>query len=284
MRNEKTSPPGASQQDWQEKRSKLSLTVKGKLVEVKHHFQYVTPSAGGKRSTVTAFTQASRLRLLKNLATFDWPKIENSLFVTLTYPDEEALQSQEQRNRQRYLFHRSLEKEFRRPIPALWRIEWLPRQSGEWQGEVIPHWHYLLFNEPFIPHEFVNDRWKRTIGHDGYCRTEVKAAKQEEAVGMYISKYLGKETVTSSLVYAAYHNIRGRHWGMLRKDLIPKCDARHYHDLDKEEEAFLLEFAKKEIPFFPQEGRQSFTLLGKKTTKLIEKFERIKVGSDGEIE
>ena len=119
--NTRMSPPGKEMSAWTADREKLSLTIHGKLLTVKHHFprQGKPPTRAG--TAITHLSRASRLRCLKILATIDWQTIGSSLFVTLTYPDELALPDREKRNRQRYLWHRDLERYLGQEIPCLWR-------------------------------------------------------------------------------------------------------------------------------------------------------------------
>jgi hypothetical protein len=259
---QRIAPHGKETLEWTLGRERLSLAIQGKLLQVKHHFPHQQPAAAARRSQITAFTYAARLRLLKLIATIDWHAVQTSLFVTLTYPDEVAEPDLKTRNKHRYLFHRSLEAYLQKEIAVLWKIEWKPRLSGSLKGTHCPHWHLLLFSCRYISYAKINLVWRQTIGHEGYVRTEIKRALGEEAAGMYIAKYLSKQTCDASLVYAAYHNCGGRHWGILRKDRIPRAVRHVITDLTPAEEAFLLGFADENLYGNYAMGRQSFTLIG----------------------
>lgn len=271
------SPPEKTFQEWCDERDRVSIEIQGKLTKIKHHVPKQANFHGGKKQEITGFTAKSRLNLMKYLATVNWNAIQTSLFVTLTYPDEKAFQDQEKRNTQRYLFHRNIENHLDHNVPVLWRIEWELRKRGRYLGQPIPHWHMLVFGEHWIDHKYVNETWAKTIGHTGYVRTETVKAYKEDAVGMYIGKYLAKSRINSSLVYATYHNCSGRHWGILRKDEIPLHIPKISQEMDPLQEKHYFEFAEANLNGFHASGRQSFSLIGNLSRLAEIEYEKKKI-------
>jgi len=249
-----------------------SITFQGKLVTFKaHHAKYAMPKGGGKKR-VFGMSNQSRLNLLRKLAVWDWDTIEWSLFVTLTYPDERAMPIRDERNKQRYVFHRKLETELGRPVQCLWRVEYEFRKTGQHKGKPCPHWHLLLPCTRYICKQDVNRWWKRTIDWDGYARTETVSASRAEGAAMYIGKYLSKESSSASLVYAAYHNDSGRPWGILREELIPVCFKSGIERLTDGQTQFILEFAEQFLYGVDSRVSTSFHLVGEVALDLTREF------------
>lgn len=238
------------------------LVIQGKLVKynaVKPPYKMRNVGIKGK---VFGMSNASRLNLLKKLATWDWERIDYSLFVTLTYPDERSMPKRDDRNMHRSMFARIVETELSRDVPILWRVEYEMRKSGKHVGKPCPHWHLLIPTVKWIDMDEVNSWWRRVIHWNRYCRTETVGAKKAEAAAMYIGKYLSKESSASSLVYASYHNDSGRPWGILRPEQIPLCERTVVDRLNDAESDWLLEFAEQFLPFIDSRCNSSFTLLG----------------------
>lgn len=109
--------------------------------------------ASAKRGIITRFSEASRRRLLRALA-----KIKRDLlpvFVTLTYPDDFPGDPNVWKGHLKAWF-----KRLKREHPGaagFWKLELKPRQSGESEGKVAPHFHLLLWGLPM--------EWE---GADGY--------------------------------------------------------------------------------------------------------------------
>jgi len=256
----------------------FSITFQGKRASLKNHrFGPAPTKIGAKRKPISWFSFAARRRLLRKIAVWDFNAIGRSLFVTLTYPDEIPLPDQITRNKQRYIFHRHFEQYYNMHIPAIWRIEWERRKSGANIGQVYPHWHMLMLGPRFIAYQHINDYWRKVIGCEGYCRTEIQGAYGQHTAPMYIGKYMGKIQCTLSLVYGAYHNITGRHWGILRDKEIPICEATEHVDLAEDEKKLCLDFGREYFDEFPEDGCQSFTILGKAAEELREQFYKLRL-------
>lgn len=249
-----------------------SLQIQGHKVTYKKHSMREKRTAGVLRGKVFGMSRASRLNLLKKLAVWDWDNIGYSLFITLTYPDERALPNRAARNKHRYLFHRWLEHKIGRRVPCLWRVEYQIRQTGLHSGKPCPHWHLLLPTVRFLNKDAVNEKWRQVITWNGYARTETVSATKAEGAAMYIGKYLGKSACSNSLVYAAYHNDSGRHWGILREREIPLCKIEYIERLSDVQSEWLLKFAEQFMPSVDSKINTSFTLLGVLADDCISEF------------
>jgi len=171
---------------------------------------------------VHGFSRASRLSLLKKLATIDWNLAYPSLFVTLTYPDDVLPESAKDLNKHRFLFVRYMEKYLGKEISVIWRIEWKPRLSGKFVGRFAPHFHLMIFQVAYIPMEQVYEDWQKSVGYFEYIRTEVKRMVNERQAGAYVAKYCGKAEDCSLVNDVHLNNIpTGRQWGVLRPSLLP---------------------------------------------------------------
>jgi hypothetical protein len=237
------------------------ITLQGNLVQYRGRQSVGITPKNKYRGKITTFTKQSRLRMLKFVATVALPKIPFSLFVTLTYPDDLALNEPSDRNKQRWLWIRDVEKHLEKQICGIWRTEWVPRETGRWTGELCPHIHLLLFESKWLDHSDVNRFWQRSLGWHGYVRTDIKGEKTAEAIADYVSKtmaYVSKDI--SSLVYSAYLNT-GRHWGPVRKNLVPRYAKIEIDKPTREQCNLLRDIAKQKLPNFLDVGDYSFCLL-----------------------
>jgi len=195
--------------------------VQGDLVSVQCCRHRQTPRPAGRRGAIVGFSRQARFRLLKLIATINWPEALPCLFITLTYPDECVATRSTIRNKHRYLFHRRLEKALAIELPMLWRVEWKPRLSGVNKGIYLPHIHLLLFGVRFIAIETVRAFWNATIGHSGWCSIWLEECGTGKHAALYVAKYCAKvEPAIGSLDKRTYLNT-GRQYGFTRKPLIP---------------------------------------------------------------
>lgn len=238
-----------------------SLTVQGKCVEYKVH-HHRTAVIGGKRGDITDFSDAARLRMMKNLFRIDLTKKPLPLFVTLTYPDEHATPDLDARNLHRKLFARDLEKLMGQNVAASWRVEWVERKSGLLTGLPCPHWHLLIFNIGFIPYQDINRLWAKTIGHEGYLRTEIRRVDEKGCVQGYMAKYISKDALPLSLVIAAYQSKLGRAYGWLRKADLPWHPITRENALSDALRDRLTAFASEKLCHVTEGLETGWTLLG----------------------
>lgn len=204
----------------------VSITHCGQLLSVKILRRPEGSATGAKRGEITDFSKASRLRLLKKIATLDWSEAGPALFCTVTYPNRSKLLKAEEINTHLHLFRRAIEKITEKKLCILWRVEWVERKRGKHKGFIYPHLHFIFFRTNFIAWQEIRAAWKRAIGEIGYVRTDVERIENLRKCGYYVSKYCAKEGL--SLVNAAYLDSvhMGRQWGLLRPELYPSCEER----------------------------------------------------------
>ena len=102
-------------------------------------------NGGGKRGIISRFSEASRRRLMRELA-----KTKRDLlpvFVTLTYPDNFPGDPNVWKTHLK-AFLKRLKREHPK-VAGFWKLELKPRQSGENVGQIAPHFHLLLWGLPF---------------------------------------------------------------------------------------------------------------------------------------
>lgn len=257
--------PTPGKKPWQthEVRTTWYLRVQGQCVECSRHLSHSQFKAGTTRDNITGMSKSSRMRMLRAVAKINWTTFENSLFITLTYPDQCIESSYRERTKHRYLFHRYIEKHLGRKIPAIWRVEWKPRRSGPNTGKLVPHLHLVVFGVRFIAHGTVRAWWRTILHAVGPLMTDVRKITGESSAAKYICKYVSK---IGSLDYAAYLNnnvVNGRHWGFVRKGLIPVHDIAVMTKLTDVEVDSLKACALQAYPDYGKAFDGGFTLFGK---------------------
>ncbi len=160
---------------------------------------------------------------------------------------------------------RFVEKHLGRHVAAVWRIEWEERQSGKYTGKLAPHFHLMLFGVEYLGWQKVREWWRRALrAGDGPLVTEVKRIYNEDGACRYLSKYVSKYR---SLDISAYHNSSlkfGRHWGILRKELIPRCPVVVDRVLTDQEAQMVRDFGAMRWKDYDAAVGHGFTLLGKR--------------------
>ncbi len=198
-----------------------NLEFQGTYTKLESHYVETAERQRTKRSSVSTFSRRSRYRMLTWLAKINWPQIKKGLFITLTYPDDQATLDPTERNKQRWTWHRDMENHLNKQFSLLWRIEWEPRKSGKRLNEFLPHFHLIAPGIRWIDKEKITSVWRRVIGADGPTSVKVKSLSCEKVHALYVSKYCAKIPSTSNLDDVSYLNIRGRHWGFHRPTMIP---------------------------------------------------------------
>lgn len=185
----------------------------GSLVQVKTgKIAGLRRAGGGLRGRVRGFSQASRRRLLRKIATIDQAAIP--VFVTLTYPAEWSQDSGEwKRDFDRWC------KRLRRRFPLaglVWKLEAQRRGA--------PHFHCLVWGaECGQLRAWAAAAWFESVG-SGDVRhlragTRVEMIRSWRGVRSYAAKYLGKASL------AGAWEAPGRIWGVRYGENIPWAEA-----------------------------------------------------------
>lgn len=241
--------------------ARVSATITGKLLEVKRH----EPSLyqwEHKRGSIKDFSPTARKRMLRRFWTINFEDHVRPLFMTLTYPDALHKRTLQQRNLDRQVMARELERITGKPIPAAWRVEWQLRKSGLYKDMPAPHWHWLIFRHRFIDCHDVNAAWQKTIGWRGEVRTEIKGCKKPSVIQMYMAKYISKEACSLSLVKAYISQQIGRQYGWLRGREIPWHSPQVILRLSASQWSDMEALANEQLPWWTPGQEGSFTLTG----------------------
>ena len=226
------------------------------------------PPNANMRKGVMDFSPAARLRLLKFAAKVNWEATGRSQFATLGYPDECWPRSREQLNRDRYLLHREIENAVGRKVAVLWRIEWIDRKSGKHIGELLPHWHMIFFSIGHFPYKRIRQAWKRIIRASQEPNIKFQKLQSARQHGFYIAKYSAKKALATNLGNVTYHNTQGRHYGFLRKSIIPMEPKVWFEPLSREEYRKIQEELYRELGIELHSRITGFTVLGERATKI----------------
>lgn len=252
--------------------SRTVVIKQGDLLEVTYVTSKPARRRPGRRKAIVGFSDASRLRVLKRMATVHWESVGKSLFCTLTYPDDVAIRSMQERTVDRHRLFRDMEKHLNREIGLAWRIEWVPRKSGKHTGLLLPHVHLIVFNCRWLARDDLRTLWRNVLSVSGPLRVDVQRIRGEREVARYVAKYVGKKEENRTLVIASYLNTTGRAWGFHRPSLIPWCQ-RVWDWQHTEAEIDLLEnAAASKIPYFPRGTRSGFTLFGPVVKQVTEEI------------
>jgi len=239
------------------------VEITGDLVEVKAAFLHPPRGLPKRRGICKGFTRGSRLRMFKMVSRVDWSNIKTGLFLTLTYPDEVAFPDRVARGRHLYVFLRSLENILGAQFGALWRVEWLPRQTGVNRGKVYPHFHLIIPGIRYINWMTIRAAWGRAIGHRGKLVTHVQRLSDSTMHRVYIAKYCAKLPELSSLVHGTYSNIDGRHWGVHRRNLVPMHKKVVYDGLSEACVNELQTIGREKFAWYGEYAELGFSMFGK---------------------
>lgn len=183
----------------------IRVQVQGSRISVKHNANYVyreqEEKPTGKRGKITEFSKKSRRSLLDMAASFDIVKalIKNMIvFITLTYGQEFPTA----RESKRHLDNFKKQLVYKYPqASAIWKLEFQIRGA--------PHFHFIVFNLPFIDKFELATMWGKIIGENcyrywdysqvfdrGYPRepfTRIEAIDNPKKAFIYVAKYHAKE-------------------------------------------------------------------------------------------
>lgn len=178
------------------------------------HIKRLNPAkgckGGGKRSSITNFTKASRKRLLQRMAACR--NMDAGYFGTFTFPGHFTYDAHEVK-RILSAFRKRILRRFPE-IRAIWRMEIKTRLSGESEGENVPHFHLLFFGIAY-GHErqltlILGQMWDELANHNDrdvpFLRSEVTQIRSRSHAVYYASKYAAK-------IDDGLDDGFGRHWG-----------------------------------------------------------------------
>jgi hypothetical protein len=220
------------------------ITLQGRILTWSvDHINFARPS-DKPRGIITEFTRKARLRMLCWFNTVYWEDCMPASFITLTFPDERKPESSQFANQLRWCFWRALERKVNKQLAGVWRVEWKARQTGSKLGEIFPHFHFIVFDVPFVHRDWISQTWAAML-KVSTAVTHIRKINNLRAAGGYVSKYLGK--ADGCLVIGPYlsHEGFGRQWGIFRKKLIPLY-AKLESDVDTD--ARLLEIKRRLRP------------------------------------
>lgn len=213
------------------------------------------------------------MRLLLYCNRIDWAAIKRTWFITLTYPDEVHHHDYRERAKDRYIFLRDLETSVNDYVPAIWRVEWMPRKTGKHIGLLFPHWHVLVCNVDHLDEQEVREMWGKTIHYkEKDLQVKVKEVTGELGAVKYIAKYVSKEGL---LDISAYHNNKfrfGRPWGVTRKKLWPISPVTISRQLTDNEIMQARWFADRNILHYDSNLGGGFTILSSDVTHMWEEM------------
>jgi hypothetical protein len=235
------------------------------------------------RGPCTHFSRRARAAKLRRIAEVRWKDIGETQFLTLTYPDEVSDHTMEERKVHRFLLNRSICQWVGRPLACFWRVEWMPRLSGKYVGEMRPHMHMLYMNTPRICEMRIRLRWMAIIGVSTYTQVKIKPLAIPEAVSVYVSKYCAKEASHLVLDNVPKRNRTGRHAGELRKELIPLHPLEVVTLIDDAIVRFLRGRACETLWWYDPRFDEGFTILGDVALEYIRDFNDLRIDATGRI-
>lgn len=274
MEKDRRSPLARVVADLQGKR-RVFVSKQGKLLTVSFVENQPPAMPIAIRGKVTDFSPASRLRLLKFIATVDWNATKNGLLITLTYPPNREKRTNKQRQIDRAQFIRDVERHLGHQVSGIWRIEWKPRKTGITKGQIAPHFHIFLLREIFLHHKIVRKIWRRILSVQGPLATDVRAAWNAELASFYCAKYLTKLNEKCSLDNSAYHNKEGRHYGYIRKAMIPMHKIQWITGFGEEEIDFLVRTGQDKLPWVDFAAPHTFSLLGRSAEDTFQELRKL---------
>ena len=167
----------------------------------------VKGTGGGKRGSIHGFSRHSHRRMVCLLQRIGW-RGQGAFFVTLTYPDASRGQEWQESKTHLRLGRQRLQRRWGYRLKGgLWRLEVVPRKSGEHVGAMMPHYHVVLFwRDDFGPdldafREWVSRSWYETVnsGDAKHLQAGTQVVRARNRGGAetgklltYLSKYLGK--------------------------------------------------------------------------------------------
>ena len=143
--------------DYSAERPKLCYADGGRYVRVSfarspamEWNQEMFPGKRGKRGNCRGFSFGSRRRMLDKLNQVSVGAVHPD-FLTMTLPDDVFVQEMARFGKEAKSWMRVFLKRLDRACPSacgFWRIEWVTRKSGLYEGKLFPHFHLLVWGLP----------------------------------------------------------------------------------------------------------------------------------------
>jgi hypothetical protein len=232
--------------------------------EKQAHFNLYTP----KRSAVNGFSKGSRRRLMRKIGEVDTRCLP--LFVTLTYPDEifsqRLLIGKKQVDGNSWdRWKRDIDvlgKRVLRAFPKvgfIWRMELQDRKSGGYIGEIVPHFHIMLWGgTEYQVKGWLKEAWYQVVGSGNPDHlahgVDVTTVRSVSGAMFYTSKYVAKEEGVLEGVQT------GRLWGVIGRGNIPLSE-KEFVELTKDEAVLLARIGRKYIRMRGKSFKTSITFL-----------------------
>lgn len=197
-----------------------TLSIHADMVKVRAMTPPTTPLKNqSSRGIVSGFSKRSRKRMIELLA--DEPRTPD-LFVTLTF-DDSYYDDWRMFFRQDFeAFRRRLERAYPN-IACVWRLELENRKSGDYKGEIMPHFHIIVWLPDdmkncasLIVDKDKNHHWSQWWHDITQCESEVhlkyrgcdiSKIKSRRHAYHYVSKYAAKQSDDEIEI--------GRRWGRI---------------------------------------------------------------------
>lgn len=253
----------------------VRIEIQGKRFSLKYSHEYREPEQCKARGPITCFSRKARAARLRRIAEINWKACGPSTLVTLTYPDAKADHTMEQRKNHRYLINRRICLSAKTPIPCIWRVEWMPRLSGAFIGQLRPHMHLLYLGTSDIQEPEVEMAWTKIIGAKQRVQVDVRIVIDGELPAVYAAKYCSKEASEQYLDIVPKWNRTGRHAGELRKELIPVNPLRLILSITDGMRRFLQNRACDTLWWYDPRFDEGFTILGEVAKEFIEDVDRL---------
>lgn len=150
-------------------------------------------------------------------------RLDDSLFITLTYPRDYTSDASEWK-RHLDVFMKRVARRCKNPC-VIWKLEFQKRGA--------PHFHLVVLERKFISRSWIAEAWNKIVGggEDHLAvGTHVMAVKEGTSALWYIAGYLGKQAAPPSGC-----KWTGRWWGMrgkaayvCRRAEFPLTDGQFY--------------------------------------------------------
>jgi len=248
----------------------------GELLEITYSPGIQLNRRHGRRTAIKGFTRGARLRMLRMIASINWGNVRHGVFITLTYPDSCAERTLRERSTDKYLFLRYMEKHLGKKVGVIWRLEWEPRKTGKRKGQLIAHWHLIVFGVRWIDKDIVKQYWRAVLRADGPLITWIDGIKGGRKLAKYVSKYCSKLPGDGVLDDTTYLNTLGRHWGVNRRELVPWFPRFLIPFLTEADVNLAENLACMTFAYFNRGAQQGFQIFGRNALKVGEiLFERM---------